>query len=107
MTLNEAFILAEDTIPAFCEYANRALKGNYTGDTKESTRLNYANKYGTTFSPKDKLLYGASTNEMIGKETFRKRSILFWDINYKHNREKFIELLDKYLSGYSIGGGLL
>lgn len=44
---------------------------------------------------------------MIGKETFRKRSILFWDINYKHNREKFIELLDKYLSGYSIGGGLL
>ena len=31
MTLNEVFILAEDTIPAFFEYANRALKWNYTG----------------------------------------------------------------------------
>lgn len=31
MTLEEAYILLEDTVPAFCEYANRALKGIYYG----------------------------------------------------------------------------
>ena len=45
MTLEEAYILLEDTVPAFCEYANRALKGIYYGETKDETRLNSAKKY--------------------------------------------------------------
>lgn len=28
MTLEKAYILSEDTVPAFCEYTNRALKRN-------------------------------------------------------------------------------
>lgn len=79
MTLLEAYIIVEDTIPAFCAYASRALKGKYFGNTKSDTRLNSADKYGNTFSPKDKLLYGYSVKEMIGKKLFREKAILFWE----------------------------
>ena len=107
MTLEKAYILSEDTVPAFCEYANRALKGIYYGETKDETKLNSAKKYGFTFSPKDKLLYGSSIKEMVGKQTFEKLAKAHWQKYYNYDNDKFVELLQKYLKGYSLGGGLL
>ena len=107
MKFVEALILAEDTVPAFCEYANRALQNIYFGNTKSKTRANSANKYSIR-NPKDKLLYGNTSNEMIGKDTFRKMAINYWNSHYKNkNYDEFINLLDNYLSAYSLGGGLL
>ena len=107
MKIIEAIILAEETVPAFCEYANRALQNIYFGTSKARTRTNSASKYGI-INPKDKLLYGNTTNEMIGKDTFRKMAINYWKFHYQNkNYKDFINLLDDYLSAYSLGGGLL
>lgn len=107
MKFIEALILAEETVPAFCEYANRALQNIYFGNSKSKTRTNSANKYGTR-NPKDKLLYGNTTNEIVGKNTFRKMAISYWNFHYQNkNYNNFINLLDDYLSAYSLGGGLL
>ena len=73
MKFSEALLLTEDVIPAFCEYMDRIFKNKFYGNTIDTTRSFSAYKYGKTFSSKDKLLYGLTQKEMIGKKHLKKK----------------------------------
>lgn len=44
---------------------------------------------------------------MVGKQTFEKLAKIHWQKYYNYDNDKFVELLQKYLKRYSLGGGLL